>query len=192
MTKAHNIPLGAVVCVLSTRSGTIPLVALQVSLVLSINHSRSQSFTTDTGPGATQETIPDGIPSSNGSFSASAASLTPWVSQPDHSLRPVQSSARPVESATTILRSANPSRGPVSGGIEIWLVVDDLPTTFTLYARFGNHVAATVSPIAQYFAHYHHLISILVGSEYAYAVMCASRRKSIRSCEGYTIPFSLS
>ena len=113
------------------------------------NHSCSRPLTTSTGPGVTHETIPDGVSSSNGS-SNTPASVTPWVSQPDPSLRPVQghqSSARPVEAATTILRSANPSRGPVSGGIEIWLVVDNLPTTFTLYARFGTHTTATVSPI---------------------------------------------
>ena len=46
---------------------------------------------------------------------------------------------------TTVLRAANPRRGPVSGGSEIWLEMEDLPTTFTLYAKFGDRVAATVS-----------------------------------------------
>ena len=113
------------------------------------NHSCYRPLTTSIGPEATRGSTPDGVPSSNGSSNAPAVSVTPWVSQPDSSLRQVQgrqSSGRPVEFATTVLRSANPSRGPVSGGIEIWLVVDNLPTTFTLYARFGTHVTATVSP----------------------------------------------
>jgi hypothetical protein len=106
-------------------------------------------FTTATGPRVTQGNTTDGVPSSSGISNAPTASMTPWVSPPDSPLPQVQrqqSSARPGESITTVLRGANPRSGPVSGGIEIWLGVDDLPTTFTLYARFGTQVAATVSP----------------------------------------------
>jgi len=81
---------------------------------------------------------------------ASAAYQSPTAPQLDPLLRPVQghqSSPRPVESTCTVLCSVNPRKGPVSGGTEVWLAVDDLPTTFTLYARFGTQVAATVSPI---------------------------------------------
>jgi len=81
---------------------------------------------------------------------ASAAYQSPTAPQLDPLLRPVQghqSSPRLVESTYTVLCSVNPRKGPVSGGIEVWLAVDDLPTTFTLYARFGTQVAATVSPI---------------------------------------------
>ena len=95
-------------------------------------------------PGA-DGTTSHGVSSSNGSPTASA---TPSAPPSDPSLRPVQrrqSSAQPVELITTILRAANPRCGPVSGGREIWLVVEDLPTTFTLYAKFGDRVAATVS-----------------------------------------------
>ena len=51
------------------------------------------------------------------------------------------------ETAVPIIRAASHRRGPTSGGIEIWLAVEDLPTTFTLYARFGTMVTATVSPM---------------------------------------------
>ncbi len=84
------------------------------------------------------------------STDAPATSLAPWVSQSALSLRPeqgLQSSAQPVESTTTVLLATNPRSGPVSGGIEIWLSVDGLPTTSTLYARFGTKVTVTVSPI---------------------------------------------
>ena len=114
------------------------------------NHSCSRPFTTIIAPGVNKGTTPDpdGIPSSNGTSNTPAAPVTPWMPQPGPSLRPAQghqSSAPPVELVTTVLRSVNPRCGPVSGGIEIWLVVNDLPVTFTLYAKFGDKVAATVS-----------------------------------------------
>ena len=61
--------------------------------------------------------------------------LADWLYQPDPSLRPVH----------TVLRAANPPRGPVFGGPEIRLEMDGLPTTFALYVKFGDKVAATVS-----------------------------------------------
>ena len=51
------------------------------------------------------------------------------------------------EKAIPVIRAASHGSGPTSGGIEIRLAVDDLPTTFTLYARFGTMVTATVSPV---------------------------------------------
>ena len=69
--------------------------------------------------------------------------------EPVPPLRPAQvqqGPSQPAETHSTVLRATNPRSGPVSGGIEIWLSVEDLPTTFTLYARFGNMVTATVSP----------------------------------------------
>jgi len=117
--------------------------------------SPSRPLTTGAWPGVTQGTTPHGVSSSNGSSTSPATSATPIAATPtapqlDLPLRPIQghqSSPRPVESTYTVLRSANPRKGPVSGGTEVWLAVDDLPTTFTLYARFGSQVAATVSPI---------------------------------------------
>jgi len=112
--------------------------------------SPSRPFTTAAGPGVTQGTIPYGISSSNGSSNSPATSATPTAPQLDPPLLPVhghQSAAQPVESRNSVLRSTNPRKGPVSGGTEIMLGVDGLPTTFTLYARFGSQVAATVSPI---------------------------------------------
>jgi hypothetical protein len=119
-------------------------------------HFRSRPITTATDPGVTQRTTPHGISSSNSSSNSPATSANaiattaaPTASQPDPPLRSerYQISARPDEPTTAVLRSTNPRTGPVSGGIEIWLGVDDLPTTFTLYARFGTQVAATVGPI---------------------------------------------
>lgn len=110
-------------------------------------HSRSHPIPTAERPGVTQGTIPHGDSSLNGS---PATSATPTASQPNPAPRPVQGHPNPAQSAeliNTVLRGANPRRGPVSGGIEIWLEAQDLPTTFTLYARFGNRVTATVSPI---------------------------------------------
>ena len=111
------------------------------------NHSHPQPFTTATGPTVARESTTGGVPSSS---DTPTTSMTSRVSQPGPSLHPVrkqQNSGRPVEPIITILRATNPRMGPVSGGIEIWLSVDDLPTTFTLYARFGTQVTATVSSI---------------------------------------------
>jgi hypothetical protein len=157
------------------------------------NHSYSRAFTTAADPGVTQGTTPHGIPSSNGSLNSPATSASPSASQPDPLLRPVQGhqgSAQPVESITTVLRATNPRTGPVSGGIEVWLAGEDLPMTFTLYARFGTHVTATVSSIFHLYPS--PLIFILDGSESGYIVMCTALHKLCRPCEGYTIPFSLS
>ena len=104
-------------------------------------------FTTAPGPEVSQGTIPRGVSPSNGSSNSPASSATP---QPYLSWGPVQghqSSAQPFELSNSVLHFTNPRKGPVSGRIEIWLCVDDLPTTFTLCARFGSQVAATVSPI---------------------------------------------
>ena len=51
--------------------------------------------------------------------------MTSSVSLPDPSLRPVQehqSSTRPDQPITTVLRNTNPRIGPVSGGIEFGLL----------------------------------------------------------------------
>ena len=113
----------------------------------SANQIDSRLFNTSAETGVTQGTT---LVSSSDGFHAPAASVTPWVTQPTSSLCSVpghHSSARPDGSITTVLHATNPRSGPVSGGIEIWLIVDDLPTTSTLYARFGTQVAVTVSPI---------------------------------------------
>jgi len=112
--------------------------------------SPSRPFTTVVGPGVTQGTTPHGVSPSNGSSNSPATSATPTAPQLDPPLRPVQghqSSPQLVESTCIVLRSMNPRKGPVSGGMEIWLAVDGLPMTFTLYARLGTQVATTVSPI---------------------------------------------
>jgi len=114
------------------------------------SHSLSRPLNTAVGPGATQVTTPRGVPSSNGSSNSPATSATPSVSQLDPYVRPIQGhqrSAQPVESRTTVLVATNRRIGPVSGGTEIWLDGEEFPMTFTLYARFGTQVAATVSPI---------------------------------------------
>ena len=51
------------------------------------------------------------------------------------------------EKVVTFVHAVNPRTGPVSGGPEIWLSVEDLPTIVPLYARFGNLVTAAVSPM---------------------------------------------
>ena len=119
------------------------------------NPSRSQSATTATESGTTHRPTQHGVPSI-GTLSSPATSATS-ASQPDPPnmgpnppLRPAQvqkSHSQPSEMHSTVLRATNPCSGPVSGGIEIWLAGKDLPTTFTLYARFGSMVAATVSPM---------------------------------------------
>ena len=107
------------------------------------NYSRLRPMTTAAG------ITPHAVSSSDGSPPASA---TPSAPRPRPSSRPVQaqaqahqSPAQPTELNTTVLRAAHPRCGPVSGGPEIWLEMEDLPTTFTLYAIFGDRVAATVS-----------------------------------------------
>ena len=109
--------------------------------------SPSRPSTTAAGPGVTQGTASHGVSSSNGSYDSPTTSVTPTVPQSDPLLRPVQGHQSSAQPSNAVLRSTNPRKGPVSGGIEIWLSVDDLPTTFTLCARFGSQVAATVSPI---------------------------------------------
>jgi len=109
--------------------------------------SPSRPFTEAAGPGATQGTTPHGAYASSGSHNSPATSATPTAPQPNPPPRPVQAQQSSAQPATSVLRSTNPRKGPVSGRIEIWLCVDDVPTTFTLYARFGSQVAATVSPI---------------------------------------------
>ena len=104
------------------------------------NHSRSRPITTAEG------ITPHGVSSSDGS------PASPSAPQPHLSSRPIQaraqahqSTAQPTELVTTVLRAANPRCGPVSGGPEIWLEMEDIPTSFTLYAKFGDRVTATVS-----------------------------------------------
>ena len=119
------------------------------------NPSRSQPATTATGSGTTHRPTQRGVPSS-GTLSSPATSATS-ASQPDPSNMEPNPPPRPAqvqqglsqsaETHSTVLRATKPPIGPVSGGIEIWLTVEDLPTTFTLYARFGNAVTATVSPM---------------------------------------------
>ena len=140
------------------------------------NHSRPQPFTT----------LPVTQESTTGDVHSSSDTPTPSP----HPVQKQQSSDRPAESIRTVLRATNPCMGPVSGGIEIWLSVHDLPMTSTLYARFGTQVTATVSSIFHPFIT--HLISMLGCSGPKYAVVSTSLRKSCWSCEGYTIPFGLS
>jgi len=112
--------------------------------------SLSRLFNTAAGPGAAQVTTSRGVPSSNGFYNSLATSATPSASQLDPSLRSVQGhqlSAQPVESLTTVLRTTSRRSGPTSGGIKIWLGGEELTKPFTLYARFGTQVAATVSSI---------------------------------------------
>ena len=119
------------------------------------NPSRSQPAPTATGSGATHRPTQRGVPSS-GTLSSPATSATstsqqdPSNMEPNPPPRPAQVQqglSQPAETHSTVLRATNPRSGPVSGGIEIWLSVEDLPTTFTLYAKFGNVVTATVSPM---------------------------------------------
>jgi len=120
-----------------------------------INNSGSRPLNIAAGTGATQRAAQHRVPSSDDSSSSPAMSATASASQldapnmgPDASLRPVQvqdHSSQPVGPINTVLRATNPRSGPVSGGTEIWLALEDLPMMFTLYARFGTRVTATVS-----------------------------------------------
>ena len=49
------------------------------------------------------------------------------------------------EEAVPVVRATHPQSGPMSGGTETRLIGEDLSTAFTLYARFGTVVTATVS-----------------------------------------------
>ena len=116
--------------------------------------SRSQPATGAAGSGTTHRSIQPGVPSSGNSSSpatsaTSASRPDPPDMEPILPLRPAQAHralSQPAETHSTVLLATNPRSGPTSGGIEIWLTVEDLPTTFTLYARFGTMVTATVSP----------------------------------------------
>ena len=50
-----------------------------------------------------------------------------------------------VDEELPILLHVNPKRGSTSGGEEVYLIVKNLPSTTVLYARFGCHIAPTVS-----------------------------------------------
>ena len=119
------------------------------------NPSRSQVATTAAGISTTHRSTQSGAPSSGTSCylttSADSASQSdPPNMEPNPPMRPAQVQqglSQPAETHCTVLRAANPRSGPVEGGIEIWLFGEDLPTAFTLYARFGTMVTATVSPM---------------------------------------------
>ena len=119
------------------------------------NPSRSPPATTATGSGTTHRPTQHCVPSSGTSSSpttsaTSASQPDPPNMEPNPPMRPAQVQqglSQPAETHCTVLRAANPRSGPVEGGPEIWLAGEDLPTTFTLYARFGDMVTATVSPM---------------------------------------------
>ena len=53
------------------------------------------------------------------------------------------------------LQEANPSRGPTTGGLQIWIEGSDFPTgLMPLYARFGDNFARVVSTLFLLFDHY--------------------------------------
>jgi len=120
------------------------------------NPSRSQPSTRTADTWTARRTTQCGVLSIETS-SSPATSATPPASQPDapntepalplRTEQAQQSLSQPIESSSTVVRATNPRSGPVSGGVEIWLSGEDLPTTFALYARFGTRVTATVSPI---------------------------------------------
>jgi len=56
-----------------------------------------------------------------------------------------------------VLQEANPSRGPTSGGLQIWIECSDIPMGLApLYARFGDNFARVVGTLFVSFDH--HLI----------------------------------
>jgi len=51
-----------------------------------------------------------------------------------------------------VIESTNPSRGPTTGGPEIWILGSNIPTGLpSLYARFGDKFAIAVGVL--YYAH---------------------------------------
>ena len=51
-----------------------------------------------------------------------------------------------MDGQNAVIKGMNPSRGPTTGGIEIWIYGSNLPNCYTpLYARFGENVARVVS-----------------------------------------------
>jgi hypothetical protein len=47
-----------------------------------------------------------------------------------------------------VLQEANPSRGPTTGGLEIWIEGSNFPMSLTpLYARFGDNFARVVGTL---------------------------------------------
>jgi hypothetical protein len=120
-----------------------------------VANSRFQPFNGVTGAGDAQYTTLNGGISSHVSSTFPVMDARPPISQPygpnlgpDPSPLPVQvqqSSTQSSESINTVLRATNPRRGPVSGGLDIWLSGEDLATAFTLYVRFGTRVTPAVS-----------------------------------------------
>ena len=158
--------------------------------------SRSQPATSAARSGTTHRSTQRGVPSSVTASSpatpaSSASQPDPPDMEPNLPLRPAQvhqGLSQPVETHSTVLRATNPRSGPMSGGIEICLAGEDLLTTFTLYARFGGVVTATVSLMFIYSPSL--LIPISDGSHCDDPVMYTSPFKSPRPCEGYALPFS--
>ena len=53
-----------------------------------------------------------------------------------------------------MLQEANPSRGPTTGGLQIWIEGSDFPTGLTpLYARFEDNFARVVGTLFISFDH---------------------------------------
>ena len=53
-----------------------------------------------------------------------------------------------VDGRDPVLQEANPSRGPTTGGPQIWIEGTDFPTGLAqLYARFGDNFARVVCTI---------------------------------------------
>ena len=117
-----------------------------------VNPSCSQSAATAAGSWTTKRTdrrgVPsNGTPSSPATSASSASQLDLPNMEPNLSLRSAQVQqdlSQPSETHNTLLHATNPRSGPVSGGIEIWLDGEDLPTTFALFARFGESITQTV------------------------------------------------
>jgi hypothetical protein len=55
--------------------------------------------------------------------------------------------ARRVPDKFPVLIFINPKRGSIKGGDEAFLIVDDLPQTAVVYARFGSNIVPTVSSL---------------------------------------------
>ena len=70
------------------------------------------------------------------------------VTTPSHQPVTAMSEEETVDRRDPVLQEANPSRGPITGGPQIWIEGTDFPTGLApLYARFGDNFARVVRTI---------------------------------------------
>ena len=124
-----------------------------------MNHHKGPARPATSGRPSSQDRLSSGSSGGLGNVSGTSppnnpASAQDLASPPQHtdSFCPVGISAPPatledsMDEQNAVFEGTNPGRGPITGGIEIWMYGTNLPNGSTpLYARFGENVTRVVS-----------------------------------------------